>query len=73
MATEIKYKNTAEVLIHAYRNFPPNTKFRSLFGATDVVSETDSVRVDKFGDCYILCKSGEYRLIYNGSYWAEIL
>jgi hypothetical protein len=55
------------------RKFPPRTKFRSLFGATDIVSERDEFRIDKDGDVYILGTSGEFRLIYNGSYWADIL
>jgi len=61
------------VVKNAYRNFPPKTKFTSLFGATDIVSDKDDVRVDKFGECYILGVSGQYRLIYNGSYWANIV
>jgi hypothetical protein len=65
--------NALAVVKYAYRNFPPKTKFRSLFGAIDIVSNKDEVRVDKFGDCYILCNSGEWRLIYNGKYWADIV
>ena len=61
------------VVKYAYRNFPPKTKFRSLFGATDIVSDKDEVRVDKFGECYILCNSGQWRLIYNGKYWADVV
>jgi hypothetical protein len=61
------------VVKYAYRNFPPKTKFRSLFGATDIVSDRDEVRVDKFGECYILCNSGQWRLIYNGKYWADVV
>jgi hypothetical protein len=65
--------NAVSVVKYAYRNFPPKTKFRSLFGATDIVSNKDEVRVDKFGECYILCNSGQWRLIYNGKYWADIV
>lgn len=57
----------------AIRDFQPKVKFRSLFGATDTVSDEDKSHVDKFGEIYVLGTSGEFRLVYNGSHWAEIL
>ena len=61
------------ILKHACRHFPPKTKFCSLFGATDIVSDKDQVIVDKHGDCLVLGTSGQLRVIYCGSYWADIL
>lgn len=71
------YKNLPKELINiiktAARAFPPKTKFRSLFGAIDIVSDKDEIKVDGFGDVYVLGISGGFRIIYNGSYWADVI
>lgn len=65
---------TDELKKQAVRNYPPKTKFTSLFGADDVVSDKDRFRFDKYGDIYVIGKGGE-RFIYDGNSktWANIL
>ncbi len=62
-----------EIVKKVSREFPPKTKFVSLFGAKDVVSDKDKFFIDKFGEVYIHGISGNHRLIFNGKYWAEII
>ena len=57
--------------IKAIRNYSPNTRFISLFGAEDIVNEKDKFRFDDNGDIFVLGKY-EYRMIYDGT-WATIL
>jgi hypothetical protein len=52
------------------RRFPPKTKFISLFGAKDEVSEKDKYYI-KDGCGFVLGKN-EFRMIYDGS-WANVL
>jgi hypothetical protein len=54
------------------REYPAGTKFRSLFGATDYVSETEEIRIDKDGDAYIIGVRGEFRLIHSKGCYADI-
>jgi len=65
---------TDELKKQAIRNYPPKTKFTSLFGADDTVSDRDKFRFDERGDIYVMGKGGE-RFIYDGSNgsWANIL
>lgn len=69
--------NLPHIHIKAIRNFPIGTKFISHFGATDIVTE-DIYKIDIINnntsdpDVYAKTKSG-WRLIYNGSTWAQIL
>lgn len=56
------------------REYPPNTKFCSLFGVRDIVSEKDDFYIDSDSQVFILGYSGQFRLIYNGkNWWADIL
>jgi len=61
--------------VHLYisKNFKAGTKFRSLFGATDIVSENSQIKIDG-KDVYIRGKDAFFnRLIFNGKNWAETL
>jgi hypothetical protein len=68
----IKFGLTDTAIKKAIRKYPPKTKFTSIFGAEDTVSDKDKIRVDGFGEIYVLCNSGQERLIYDGKYWATI-
>jgi len=55
----------------AVREYPPKTKFTSIFGATDIVSDKDDFII-KNDEVLVHCNSGQYRMIYDGKYWAKI-
>jgi hypothetical protein len=71
MSNETISKPMLEIIKYTARNFPPKTKFRSLFGAIDIVSDKDEFRIDTCGEVYILGNSGQFRLIYNNKHWAD--
>lgn len=65
--------NIELTLKYVHENFPPKTKFISLFGVLDIVGDDAKYYVLQ-DDCFILGISGEYRLIYkHGHSWAKII
>ena len=61
---------TLNIIKHVVKHFPAGTKFRSLYGGVDTVHESESFRIDKFGDVYIKGVR-EQRVIYSNGYWAD--